>query len=388
MELDNYNKKRGSFLSYFICGLLGSIFGCALLLLFGPGTIFATLGEVQKPEPIIQVSQQMTTVQAITDIGYASSMVMPAVVGIVRQYDLKTKANTKVENKLGKGIKVTGDKTKIIKQTEIVTGVIVDPEGYILTNNNLGDTTDDLTICLYDGTNVIGSVVWADKGLDISIIKINEKNLQFALLGDSQSPKIGDVAIAIGNPLGLKFQRSVTSGIISAVNRTVKLKSGITMEDLLQTDASINTGNSGGPLINIKGEVIGISTAEVKTTEGMGFAIPTNIVKPIIASLKKYQTFKTPIIGIEGIDKDMTAYSDLNVKKGVYVYDSKFDGPGYKAGIRMGDSIVGINGKKINTLLDLKEVLYGIGVDGTAVIDIETKENTYKTLNVILIELK
>lgn len=372
MELNDFNKKRRGFFGYFISGILGSIFGCSLLLLFGPSTLFTKFSETPKTPAIIGEAQSLTTTttQAITDVGIASSKVMPAVVGIVRPIPNKSKGN--------------GNSGKV----EIGTGVIVDPSGYVLTNNHVADSSKDLTVSLYDGRNVLGRVVWADPVLDISIVKLNQTNLEYATLGDSESVKIGDTAIAIGNPLGLKFQRSVTSGIISARNRTVQLGPTSFMEDLLQTDASINPGNSGGPLININGEVIGINTVKVATAEGMGFAIPINMAKPIIDSIKKTGKFEAPVLGIEGVDMDMMAYFDYKVDKGVYVYNSVPGSPGYVAGIRIGDSIVGVNGKNIDTLLQLKEALYGIGLNGTAVITVLTPAKTQKDLNVKLFPFK
>jgi len=367
MGFDDFNRKKTPIFGYFVTAILGSIFGCALLLLFGPSTFFSKYtADAPKASAIIGVAQQATTPQGITDVGLAANSVMPAVVGIVRPIEEKGKA-------------------KSDGQVEIGTGVIVDPDGFILTNNHVADSSKDLTVSLYDGRNVLGRVVWADAVLDISIVKITESNLEYAKLGNSQNTKIGDTAIAIGNPLGLKFQRSVTSGIISAKNRTVQLGDNIFMEDLLQTDASINPGNSGGPLININGEVIGINTVKVATAEGMGFAIPINMCKPIINSIKKTGKFIEPVLGIQGIDVDMMAYFNYKVDRGVYVYDSIVGSPGYNAGLRKGDSIISVNGNNIDTLMDLREDLYGIGINGTAIINIETPLKIQKTLSVKLV---
>ena len=194
--------------------------------------------------------------------------------------------------------------------------------------------------------------------------------------------------MAIGNPLGLKFQRSVTSGIISALNRTVQMSENVFMEDLIQTDASINPGNSGGPLININGEVIGINTVKVSTAEGMGFAIPINMAKPIIKSIKETGKFIEPVLGIQGLDMAMAAYYDYKVERGVYIYYCDPGSPAYNAGIRSGDSIISINGTTINTLLDLKENLYTIGIDGIANIYLDTPTSKDKYVKVKLIHYK
>jgi serine protease Do len=372
VEYNGFKRRRRSMTSYFVTAVLGSVLGCALMLLFAPSFLFSKI--TQNPTPVAHTQtvgflENTTTVPAatlrVTDIGIAASKVMPAVVGILRPIVKKTKSGTQ-------------------NMAEVGTGVIVDPGGYILTNNHVADASKDLDISLYDGRNITGRVVWADPILDISMVKVNAKDLAYAKLGNSKNVKIGDNAIAIGNPLGLKFQRSVTSGIISALNRTVQMDANTFMEDLLQTDASINPGNSGGPLINIDGEVIGINTVKVATAEGMGFAIPINMAKPIIESFKKTGTFKTPALGIEGVDIAMAAYFEYKVDKGVYVYNVIGGSPAYKAGIKVGESIVSVNGVDINTLMDLKESIFRIGIGGTAILTLETPINTTRNVTVKL----
>ena len=139
-----------------------------------------------------------------------------------------------------------------------------------------------------DGTIYNGNTVWADSDLDLAVVKISANNLKYLQLGDSDNIKIGETVYAIGNPIGIEFQRTVTKGIISGLNRTIKIeenKNSSYMEGLIQTDASINQGNSGGPLINERGEVIGINSVKIETAEGIGFAIPINIIKPVVESL-------------------------------------------------------------------------------------------------------
>ena len=151
------------------------------------------------------------------------------------------------------------------------SGVIVTNNGYILTNYHVaGAPSKRIIVTLSDGRNIDGYVVWGDPVLDLAIVKINAENLTSIPLGDAASVQVGDTAIAIGNPLGLQFQRTVTSGIISALNRTIRIdteEGSNYMEDLIQTDASINPGNSGGPLLNLKGEVVGINTIKVTSAE-------------------------------------------------------------------------------------------------------------------------
>ena len=166
------------------------------------------------------------------------------------------------------------------------TGIIVSENGYILSNEHVtGDKYSNCYVTLENGRNYNANVVWADSNLDLSICKINVKNLTYVTLGDSDNIRVGQEVYAIGNPIGYEFQRTVTSGIISAVERTVRIdenEKSTYMENLIQTDATINPGNSGGPLINLDGNVIGITSVKITSAEGIGCAKPINMIKPII----------------------------------------------------------------------------------------------------------
>lgn len=181
-------------------------------------------------------------------------------------------------------------------QLGLGTGVIVTEDGYILSNEHVtGAKYSNCYVTLEDGRSFSANVVWSDSNIDLSICKINAKNLKYASLGDSENVRVGEIVYAIGNPIGFEFQRTVTSGIISALNRTIRIDENNTttyMEDLIQTDATINPGNSGGPLINPDGNIVGINTVKIESAEGMGFAVPINIVKPIIESYQKEGKFE------------------------------------------------------------------------------------------------
>lgn len=205
-----------------------------------------------------------------------------------------------------------------------------------------------------------------------------------APLGDSKGVRIGEDAIAIGNPLGLTFQRTVTAGIISAVNRTIEIEEGILMEDLIQTDASINPGNSGGPLVNINGEVIAVNTVKVSTAEGIGFAVPINIVKPVIKSIIDTGDFKAPVMGIKGLDRELASLYNYKVTEGIYIIEAPPQGPAGRAGIKEGDIIPAINNKTINTLLELKEELYNAGIGGTITVRYKTQLETIREVTITL----
>ena len=194
-------------------------------------------------------------------------------------------------------------------------------------------------------------------------MKISASNLEYINLGDSDSIKIGEKTYAIGNPIGLEFQRTVTSGIISGINRTIKIEEeGKTsyMEDLIQTDATINPGNSGGPLINSRGEVIGVNSVKIQEAEGIGFAIPINIIKPIIESFSKNDSFEEAYLGIFAYDKGFANYleSEINFDTGIYVAQVAKDGPSNLSAIKVGDIITKIDNISINKMCDLREYIY------------------------------
>jgi S1-C subfamily serine protease len=252
------------------------------------------------------------------------------------------------------------------RETEVGfgSGVIVSSDGYILTNNHVaGGRSNRIIVSLADGRNVEGEVVWSDPVLDLAAVKINLTGLMPLALGDATKLQVGEHAIAIGNPLGLDFQRSVTSGIISALNRTIRIETeeGVNyMEDLIQTDASINPGNSGGPLLNAKGEVVGINTVKVTSAEGMGFAIPINIMKPVVARLVESGKFEEPYMGIFAYDGQTIPYIDgqSRMQNGIYVAHVDSNGPAYRAGIREGCIIARVDDNEINTMMQLRTYIY------------------------------
>lgn len=245
------------------------------------------------------------------------------------------------------------------------TGIIVDEAGYILTNSHVVLDSEDtkLTVLLSDSSEVSGTVEWLDATLDLAIVKINAKGLTAVDLGDSDAINIGQYVAAIGNPLGLEFQGSVTQGVVSGLDRTITASSDnkeVTMEGLIQVDAAINSGNSGGPLLNEKGEVIGINTAKA-SGEGMGFAIPINTAKPIIESIKESGEFSRVYMGISVGDVSEVVESSPNVNlgtdTGAYVVSVSKGSPAEKAGLKAKDVIIEVDGKKIKSRSELINLL-------------------------------
>lgn len=244
------------------------------------------------------------------------------------------------------------------------SGIILTDNGYILTNQHVcGDKYSNCYVTLENGDIYNGSVLWSDSNIDLAIIKIAANNLNYIELGDSDNISLAEEVFAVGNPIGIEFQRTVTKGIISGINRTIKIEEnnqGSYMEDLIQTDATINEGNSGGPLVNKNGELIGINTVKITDAEGIGFAVPVNIVKPILEKLVKTGKFEEAYLGIYGYDKEVIPYlnSNLEINSGVYVATILSDGPLFNKELQIGDIISKIDGIQINKMNDLKKYIY------------------------------
>ncbi|HHY95776.1 MAG TPA: PDZ domain-containing protein [Firmicutes bacterium] len=262
-------------------------------------------------------------------------------------------------------------------QTEEGTGsgVVVDPQGYVLTNYHVVKGAQSVKVTLSDGTTVEGRVTGTDPGNDLAVVKINPSghNLRVAVLGNSDLVQVGELAIAIGNPFGL--DRTVTAGIISGKDRQMTAVTGRTIRGLLQTDAAINPGNSGGPLFNARGEVIGINTAiesPVKGSVGIGFAIPINTARRILPSLITGKQVEHPWLGIGGtaLTPELAQRLQLSVQTGVLVSEVVAGSPADKAGLRPlsvtqsgrtlpGDIITAVDGKPVKSVEDIAQYLEG-----------------------------
>lgn len=257
------------------------------------------------------------------------------------------------------------------------TGIIVSKKGYILTNQHVsGDSSCYVT--LPSGNVSKATVIWSDKDIDLSIIKVSEKFKNCANLGNSENTKIGENVYAIGNPIGYEFQRTVTGGIISALNRTIKIQENddyIYMSNLIQTDATINPGSSGGPLTDMSGNVIGINSVKITSAEGMGFAVPINIVKPIIEKLDSTGKFSEAYLGIFAYDSSIIPYMDssIELKNGIYIEKINEDGPANGTELKVGDIITKIDDKAMNKMSDLQEYLYSKNPKDTINITINRK---------------
>ena len=236
------------------------------------------------------------------------------------------------------------------------SGVIVDAEGYILTNHHVVEGAEKIAIRLSDGRELKGRVRGSDPRTDLAVVEVEARNLPAAVLGDSDKIEVGEWAIAIGSPFGL--EETVTVGVISAKGRT-GLRAG-TFEDFIQTDASINPGNSGGPLVNIDGEVIGINAMIIQPGQGIGFAIPINLARSIMTELIKTGKVVRPWLGVglQDLTEDLAKSFNLKEKQGALISQVYEGSPAEKAGLRVGDVIVEMDGKKVQNSQDVvREVL-------------------------------
>ena len=299
------------------------------------------------------LNTQLISLQGYSDtaVGVAKK-VQPSIVAISVEYSVNSIFNRSSTTATAKG-----------------SGIIISEDGYILTNNHVVNSTSSssssfyeiekankVTVKLYnDDKEYEGKIVGTDSQTDLAVIKIDKDGLTAAELGDSDSVQVGEFAMTVGSPLGL--DNSVTAGIISAVNRDVTDSDG-NKYTAIQTDAAINSGNSGGALVNSKGQVIGINTLKVSSTgvEGMGFAIPIDSAKPIIEQLIQYNKVKRPYIGIAGRDLDETTAKRNNLVVGIYVVSVDEYSAAEKAGIKAGDVIVKADGQEIKTMTELNNI--------------------------------
>lgn len=264
------------------------------------------------------------------------------------------------------------------------SGIVITSDGYIATNYHVIDGSTKIKVSLNTGDEYEAKVIGGDAQTDLAVIKIDAIDLTYATLGNSSELRVGEKAIAIGNPLGQEFAGTVTQGVISALNRSV------TFEDktltLIQTDAAINPGNSGGALVNSYGEVIGINTAKISSNEleGLGFAIPIDEAKPIIEDLIKHGYVKgRPFIGVSGrsvTERDAQAY---NLVIGVYVVSVSEYSPAEKAGLMIGDIIMEVNGTKVTTVDEINDIKNKFSPGKTITLKIWRQGKT-KTISLVL----
>ena len=362
----NFNKSNG-FGKSVLLPFFSGIVGCSLVI----GTCF---GVPSIKEKLVGRNSSNSTVQTSTSTAggtstnlvslsnysntavFAANKILPSIVGIEVSY-------TATSNSFfGFGSPSTST------ATATGSGIIISEDGYIVTNNHVVDTSSSSSYSYYyisDATSVkvklYGSdetydaqIVGKDSQTDLAVLKIDKTDLTAAEFADSDQAVVGEFAMAVGSPLGL--DTTVTTGIISAVNREVE--SDGTKYVCIQTDAAINSGNSGGALVNSDGKVIGINTLKLSGSgvEGIGFAIPINSTLDVISQLKDHSKVLRPYIGISGIDLDESTAKRYNLVLGVYVKTVQNFSPAEKAGLQAGDVIIQADGKDIKTMDELNEI--------------------------------
>lgn len=322
--------------------------------------------------------------------------VLPSVVGIESQFTITSQSNSGYFYGFGFGNSSPTTSTA----TATGTGVIITDNGYIVTNAHViydseygGGVAESIKVLLSDDSSYDAQIIGYDTDCDLAVLKIDAENLTSAEFGDSDSLKLGESVVAIGNPLGFELMDTVTSGIVSGLNRNITINDKAMT--LIQTDAAINSGNSGGPLINKYGQVIGINSSKMSSSyssgasiEGIGFAIPSSEVSSIIDDIMKYgYVTGKPQLGISCQDVTETIASMYNMPIGVYVTAVTENSAADKAGLKSGDVIVSINDTKVSTSAELtaQKNLYSAGDEITLTFIRNGEENT---VSVVLDEIK
>lgn len=350
--------------SNFLSGLIGAVLGGFLVFALLGSSISGNKDKIntnnknanENKESVVNISpkEDKTMERAVVEKSIDS------VVGITT----KTKATQNT---------VFGPQTGYVEG--VGSGSIVTEDGYILTNSHVISDGDagEINVLYSNGEESKAELIWNDTTLDLAVIKVDGNNLPAIDIGDSDKVKVGDKAVAIGNPLGLELQSTVTSGIISGLNRTVSFQNGAQMDGLMQTDAAINSGNSGGALLNSKGELIGINTAKAGNSDGIGFAIPVNIAKSVIDEVAETGEFNSVYLGITGINLDLLLKSnnvdekEVGVSEGVYVNSVDENAKDF---FQKGDIIVEIDGNKVKDMSNLKKILLNYSVGDSAKIKV------------------
>ena len=363
---------RGSLLSYIALTIVASMIGGLASSYIGP----RLYGNILPNPKSSEYTAQQVSINTSDDVNTVSAVVKKAMSSVV-------------------GITTVEVQDYFYSQREVEgigSGVIVDTNGYILTNSHVvgGGNAKSINVLFENGDKKPGTVLWNDSTLDLAVVKVDATGLPVASLGDSDKLEVGEISVAIGNPLGLEFQRTVTSGIISGLNRAIQVDSNSVIENLIQTDASINPGNSGGPLLNSKGEVIGINTAKIKSGEGLGFAIPINEAKAIVEQVVSSGTYKTVFMGISGVAVD-EYQSKLGVRlgtdKGIILIQVSEDSPAGRAGLRNGDIIQKIDDSETENMSQLKKSLYKFKQGDKAKLTI-LRDNTEKNIDIEFTDLR
>jgi S1-C subfamily serine protease len=240
------------------------------------------------------------------------------------------------------------------------SGVIIAPDGFLLTNSHVVSGARALEVTTKDGRVLPARLIGDDPDTDLALVRVDpDVSLPHARLGESKRVRVGQLAVAIGNPLG--FEASVTAGVISAVGRSLRAKSGRLIDDVIQTDAALNPGNSGGPLVTTSGEVIGINTAMIMGAQGICFAVASNTAQFVVGQIIRHGRIRRSFIGLSGqnveLPRRLVRYYNLDQSRGILVAAVEPDGAGARAGLREGDLLIAFDGRKMTGVDDLHREL-------------------------------
>ncbi len=252
------------------------------------------------------------------------------------------------------------------------SGIVLDPQGNILTNAHTVDGARRILVGLGDGRVLGGAVLGADEDTDIAVVHVDGDHLQPAQFGDSSRLKVGQPVLAIGNPLGLPGGPTVTSGVVSALHRTLRIGDGDGIP-MIQTDAAVNPGSSGGPLIDLQGRVVALNAATIPYAEGIGFAVPINAALDVARQIIDHGKVERPWIGIVGYDVDrrVAQYYGLAMDHGVFLVELSPDSPAAAAGLQIGDVLLSLDGRALSGVADLMEALRGKKIGETVDLGVE-----------------
>ena len=313
-------------------------------------------GSINRTPPVTLTSMQVQ--EGPVDLTYAAELTVHAVVHVRVRSTVTGEDET--DNPLYQFFYGNNARSQPRKVTGFGSGVIISADGYIITNNHVVEGADSIQVTLNNNKTYIAKLVGRDPDTDIALLKIKEENLPFIKYGDSDKLRLGEWVLAVGNPFNLTS--TVTAGIISAKGRNLDMEGSYKIESFIQTDAALNMGNSGGALVNTKGELVGITSAIISPTgtySGNSFAIPVNIVKKAVNDLRQYGRVQRAIIGIniQEVTSDIADREKLKDVSGVYIASVNSGGPAEEAGIRAKDVIVKIDDVKIATPAQLQETI-------------------------------
>lgn len=269
------------------------------------------------------------------------------------------------------------------------SGFLITPDGFILTNSHVVNGAEEIQVTLADGHRTEADLIGDDPDSDLAVIRVRTSGLPHVTLADSQQIRVGQLAIAVGNPLG--FQASVTAGVVSALGRSLRARSGRLMDDIIQTDASLNPGNSGGPLVNSRGEVIGVNTAMILPAQGICFAIASNTARLVATQLIAYGRFRRSYIGVAGqnvpLPRWLVRQHDLLQDSAVMVMGVEPGGPAEQAGVKQGDLLIGLDDYAVGSIDDLHAQLTHarVGVSSRLVI---LRDREKQTLTIVPAETR